>query len=175
MESLDLYNLKISIYENVLPDDSVIQRIISGHDAKDAILIVLMKYGFITNSNLSYEDKSKYFYNLCRQIKYVSGFNYSNDDLEIYTMYATPFNFTDYKDMNQLKMLTAIFENIFNLSPTGENEMYISELVKYKLLHLYSEQIDTGRYTDMKKLLNSLNDNRDNYNALRDKITNKIK
>ena len=77
--------------------------------------------------------------------------------------------------MNQLKMLTAIFENIFNLSPTGENEMYISELVKYKLLHLYSEQIDTGRYTDMKKLLNSLNDNRDNYNALRDKITNKIK
>lgn len=155
MYDLNLYNFKLSIYEGETLSDSLIVELIDGFTAEDAIASIFFKYGTIMNSAISYSDRCNFFHNLANQIKRLSGYNYSDDDIMLYTLYATPL----YPMSNMEKDTThaiEMLENSLNLHPSGKNELFAQETLKYRLLHLYAERIDT-RYEDMKKLLTDMN------------------
>jgi hypothetical protein len=171
MQELDLYNFKLNIYENTSMPDDFIKKIIVEYKPEDALIAIFTKYGITMERNFSYGEKYNYFYNLANQIKRVSGYGYSDDDIAIYALYITPIypilNSSDINDI--IKSL----ENIFNLKASGENEVFAQETVKYKLLSLYSNQID-DRYEDMKSLLASLNASQATYEIVKAKVLSKI-
>lgn len=175
MNSLSVYNFQINIYEMNSNSDSVVNDVIKDYASENAILGVFTKFGGYPNKDFTYHERFNYFYSLAEQIRRLSGHNYSSDDLMIYAMYATGISHIDCQSKENLQAIIQQLESIFDLKASGENEEYAKEVVKYKLLHLYSGQIFNGRYEDMKKLLNQLNETKEYYNSLKEKILEKIK
>lgn len=175
MESLSVYTLKMNVYEMNRNPDYLIKDLIEEYHPEDAIMVVFSKYGFVFNDRATYTDSFNYFYDLASQIKKISGFEYSEDDLVIYALYVTPLSPLDYHSRDMILEVIKQLERVFGLHPSGDNEKFASEAVKYKLLHLYSEQINNGKYEDMKALLKSLNETKDEYEKSKNKIITRFK
>lgn len=169
MKPLDLYNFKLNIYENTPMADDFVKKVIEEYKPEDALIAIFTKYGLTMECNFSYEEKYNYFYNLANQIKRISGYNYSEDDIVIYALYGTPI----YPSKENINNLIQRFEGIFRLKASGENEVFAQETVKYNLLNLYSTQIDSN-YEDMKNLLASLNAGQATYEIVKAKVLSKI-
>lgn len=174
MNSLSVYRLKMNTYEISSNSDDIIQDLLKDLAPENAILYIFTKIGLFVNNQSFYQERYNYFYNLSAQIKRLSGYDYSEDDLKIYTMYATAVFPIDYKSAQGVQEITKMIEKIFDLKASGDNERYAQETVKYKLLHLYSEQISSGRYEDMKALLDDLNDSREHFESLQNTVLEKI-
>lgn len=172
MQELDLYSFKLNVYKNIIPSDSLIEEMIKEFTPENAIAALFFKCGITVDKNIPYIERYNYFYNLAKQIKRMSNYDYSDDDLKIYAMYAIPLYPMPVADSSC--DITKRLEDIFDLTPSGENEIFAKESVKYKLLHLYSEQLDNGKYEDMKKLLTTLKENASVYEDIKNKVFGKI-
>lgn len=175
MNDLSIYNFKINTYEMKANPDSIIKELINDYSPEDAILGLFIKFRILPNSTSTFQERYNYFYNLVAQVKKISEYDYTEDDLKIYALYITSTYPMSSKTSEELKNTTLRLETIFNLKASGQNEKWAKECVKYKLLHLYSEQISSGRYEDMKVLLDNLNGSREYFESLQNTILEKIK
>ena len=66
-----------------------------------------------------------------------------------------------------------MYEEVNSMTVSGDNLMYAQESVRYNLLLAYSDNINKY-YDKMKKLLEELKKNSDNYIKLRDSAVKKL-
>lgn len=175
MNNLSIYNFKMNTYEMNLNSDLTIKDLIYNYPPEDAILGLFINFKTLPNSTSTFQERYNYFYNLAAQVKRISEYDYSEDDLKIYALYITSAYPMNPPIVEELEAAIIKFEVIFNLKASGQNEEWAKERVKYKLLHLYSEQISHGRYKDMKSLLDELNDSREHFESLQNAILEKFK
>ena len=164
--------LKMNTYDLEEVSDSVIKSTIGTLSKEDAILNVLLKCYYQINKD---KDTSSfdYFVNLGDKIAEISGFDYSEDELNIYRAYAIPLDYKNTEDKELLSKLVKRYEDVDSLTVSGDNLLYAQEYVRYKLLLTYADHIAT--YHDkMKDLLSRLKENQSNYFSLRDSILGRL-
>ena len=92
---LDRYELKLDIFNFDEVPDEIIKNLIKDIDKEDVILSIRLRAGYYENWEAN-EKKIKsieYFSNLVDKIVRVSGFEFSNDELLVYKVFAYPINF----------------------------------------------------------------------------------
>ena len=164
--------LRINTYNLDEVPDYTIKEIIKNSNKEDAILEVLLKCYFQVNTDKK-QDSFDYFIDLVDKIAKVSGYDYSEDELNIYKAFAIPMDYKNTENEEVLSSLLKRYEDVDAMTVTGENLLYAQEYVRYNLLLIYS--YDIRKYNDkMRPLLAKLRANHDNYVKLRDTIYKKI-
>ena len=159
---LDYYDLKINFNEGVIPSDILILAIIEKYNIEEALIGLLNTYSFFQkNKEASYEEKYDFFYKLITKVNSLLDNYYSEDDIKLYISYIMPLTVEDFKNEQIIKD----FEQCLKLNPSGENEKFCKEKIKYKLLQLYSENSANNDkyYEKMKILLAQLKTTRNSY------------
>ena len=169
---LNYCELRIDTYDMSEVSDSVIASIIEGVDKDDAILKVLFRCCHQFNSD-KLSNSFDYYTNLINKIAKISGFDYSEDELKIYSAFAIPTEFQNAREKEKLERLIEMYEEVNSMTVSGDNLMYAQESVRYNLLLAYSDNINKY-YDKMKKLLEELKKNSDNYIKLRDSAVKKL-
>lgn len=171
MTNLQIYELKMNIYELAENSDMLILAAIDIYKPENAILGIFLNYGVYVNKNLPYSLRYNYFLSLAEQIRDVSGYPYTDEDLQIYAHYVTNPQW-DKIDRNELISLLA---PVIKMNWSSENELYALTEIKYKLLHLYSMQLTDGqKYKEMKALFTELQENKEEYTNLQSRVLAKF-
>ena len=167
MTDLQVYQLRMNIFELADNSDILILDAIDLYGAENAILGIFLNYGIYANRELPYTLRLNYFLNLAEQIRDLSGHPYTDDDLYLYACYVVAPQW-DKIDRNEV---INILIPATKMSWSSENELYVLTVVKYKLLHLYSMQLTDGqRYAEMKELFSELQENREEYENLQQRV-----
>lgn len=162
---MDVYN-----FDNV--SDDVIKNLITGCDKDNAMFAILFKCKYQLNPEQSTENVD-YFVNLVNNVARVSGFDYSDDELKIYRMFAIPVNYKNVLSEDMLTELINNYEEVDLLKVSNDSLLYAQEYVRYKLLQTYVDDL-TKYYDKMKNLLARLKNNQEKYKELENTIYERL-
>ena len=169
---LDRCELKINIYYSEDVSDEVIKNIIDGCEKDDVMLTIFFRYQYQLNPEKASESFD-YFINLVNKIARISGFDYSEDELNIYRMFVVPLNYKNVLNEENLSNFISNCEKVDSLTVSGDVLLYAQERVRYKLLQIYSDNL-VKYYDKMKDLLSRLKKNKKRYDELENIIYERL-
>ena len=172
-EILDKYTFRTNFSEGWDIPIDVMEKTIASIPADLCLLSVVTRYYFKDYISMPYDEKYNYLKKIIAQLRTLVDYEYTDDDAEIYALYAT-----DLAYINERLDICEKYENIFSLTPSNNNEntLYAYYCVKYKLLDIYMRIYPTHPeyYEKMKILLEELKSSKVEFQILRDKCLKAI-
>lgn len=170
--TLSYCEFKMNIYNSDNVSDDVLKDLIVGYDKDDVMFAIFFRYRYQLNPEQTPENYD-YFVNLINNVARVSGFDFSEDELKIYRMFAIPVNYKNVLDEDILSELISKYEEVDALKVSNDSLLYAQECVRYKLLQSYADDL-TKYYDKMKDLLARLKSNKAKYEELENTIYERL-
>ena len=165
---LNYCELNLDVYDLQRVPDEVIKSIITDYSKDVAMFAIFFRNSQQLNPNNTPKDFD-YFVNFVNDIARVSGFDYSEDELKVYRMYAVPLGYKNMSNKEMQQKLISNYEEVDSLKVDGVGPLYAQECVRYKLLQIYADEF-VKYYDKMKDLLTKLKASKSKYRELEDNI-----
>ena len=169
MNSIDFCELKIGAKELTPISDDVIKSCLSGYTGKDAILRVLLFSTYAYDRDNELNEVIEYYYNMIDRVGTILGVEYTSNEKTalVLTKLDDLLTRMDGSMLESLNEIIRLFEQVDDIGFDTEGMKYVSYLMRYRLLYLYSVFYDESHYVSMKNLLGRVKSEYEEYSRLR--------